>query len=381
MSKLQNMVRWLLPYGMVNSYLRKNYQRRYGFITPFKQYMEGTDKCVLVEDCPYETIVSVQGFGYSGSGAVVDLLREYDSAYVIGHIDAEGSVASQKFQCQEVDILRLAGGLFEVEKYLGTNNVFQNDALLHRVISQITHSDIYQNNYAARPYFYEFFGHICEVMTQLPSRQWYNPYLNHNGATDILFLKDLTIAEYRNLCRKLLNSIFLIIKQSTVSKPILVLDQITCDFEFDTARYRDYIPNLKLIMVYRDPRDVFSFAVKSNVEWIPHYSVDVFVKWYNSMLRHLDVNEHKQYHVVQFENLVTIYDAVVAGVEQYVGLQAASHTKKNTCLDVSHSRENVGIWMQNEQLVESCKWIYKQFESMCYQPYNNGIASSKQNKI
>lgn len=341
---IRHIISWLTPYGIVSAYKEKKYRRLHNFIEFFKQYVKSEQKCEFVEDSPYETIVSVQGFGYSGSGAVVDLLREYDSTHVIGLVDLEGSMTKQTIKCAEVDILRLAGGLFEVEKYIGSNNIFQNDALLHRVVAQIESSDIYCNNPSIRPYCFEFMSRICEILTDSPQSQLYNPYLNHRGANDILFLKNFTILEYRDWCRKLLNSIFTEIRHASGEKPILVLDQIMNDWEFDTERYKDYIPNLKIIMVYRDPRDVYAFAKKNNVGWIPHKTVDVFVAWYRILLKHCHLNEHDKYYVVSFNKLIYQYESVVSEIEQYVGLSENSHSRKGQCLDCSFSRRNMNIW-------------------------------------
>ena len=35
----------------------------------------------------FKQVISVQGFGYSGSGALIDVLNEFKSVTVIGHID------------------------------------------------------------------------------------------------------------------------------------------------------------------------------------------------------------------------------------------------------------------------------------------------------
>lgn len=364
--KLRNIIRWITPYGIVSSYVEKNYKRRFNFIESFKLYVATDKPCVFAEENPYETIVSVQGFGYSGSGAVVDLLREYESTHVIGYVDYESSASSRDIKCDEVDVLRLAGGLFEIEKFIGTNNIYQNDALLHRVVAQFDHSDLYRNNPAIRLYYYEFMRQICEILTDSPTGQDYNPYLNHHGDNDILFLKDISIEEYRKLCRRFLNSIFRAIYESTGGKPILVLDQITNDWEFDMERYKAYIPNLKIIMVYRDPRDVYAFAKLANIGWIPHKSVDVFIRWYIILLKHFDIAEREQYHVVQFESLVCDYNRAVAEIEQYIGISAVSHTKKGSCLDISRSKTNLSIWKRYPMWKDDYEEIQKELEILLF---------------
>ena len=96
--RLYNIIRWLIPYGIVSSYKEMKYKRRHNFIELFKQYVDSKQKCEFIEENPYESIVSVQGFGYSGSGAIVDLLREYNNTLVIGFVDFEGSVTSREIK-------------------------------------------------------------------------------------------------------------------------------------------------------------------------------------------------------------------------------------------------------------------------------------------
>lgn len=93
--------------------------------------------------CKYDQIVSVQGFGYSGSGAVNDLLREMNNVSVVAYKDGDSYTditgTNEPLLNSEVDFMRSAGGLLEVERYLCSNNIFFNDALIKRSIECIDH--------------------------------------------------------------------------------------------------------------------------------------------------------------------------------------------------------------------------------------------------
>lgn len=370
MKKIKHIVRWFTPYGVVRWHKQRHHVNvevpKETFMNHYRKYLNSEQRVEFVEQSPFNTVVSVQGFGYSGSGAVVDLLREYDSTFVIGSVDYEGSVSSRSQHCEEVDILRLAGGLFEVERFLGSNNIFQNDALLHRVIAQIENADIYRAIPETRPYFYEYLSRICDVLTDSPKDQYYNTYLCYGDNYDIFYLKEISLKDYRVLCRKLLNSLFSILKGKS-SAEILVLDQFVGDVEFDMKRYLDYIPNLKMITVYRDPRDVFTFANSDNVGWIPHKSVDDFVNWYGIIAKHYNLKETKDYMVVQFEQLIVNYEDAVSDIEGYVGLESAQHSRKLANLDPTVSSKNMLIWKKNRNIdSDSYEMLYKILKSYCY---------------
>ena len=65
-------------------------------------------------------IVCLTGLGHSGSGAVADLLSEYDEVQVMSHVDTNGSLRNAS--TEEFDLLCGAGGLFSLEEAFVTRN-------------------------------------------------------------------------------------------------------------------------------------------------------------------------------------------------------------------------------------------------------------------
>ena len=366
--KIRHAIRWFMPFGLVRWYAQSRQEEPtepsrcdmdMNFMSDYRRYIMGNNHVRFTQKCPFDTIVSVNGFGFSGSGAVMDLLREYSNTYVIGTVDYEGSAASRDMHFEEVDILRLAGGLFEVERFLRSNNVFQNDALLHRVVAQIEHSEIFRKIPSTREYFYEYLHQICDILACSPKWQYYNQFLDYKQNNDI------SINQYRSICRRLLNSIFSIIKSDS-QKQILVLDQFINDFEFDVVRYKEYVPNLKIIMIYRDPRDVYAFANIKNVEWIPHHSLEVFIKWNNIIYKNYNCKEHDLYYALQFERLIEEYEKVVPVLERYIGVEDAVHNRKGECLNPAESRKNIHLWKKDINNQEIYNNIKMQLSQLCY---------------
>lgn len=369
--KIRHAIRWFMPYGMVLKYQHRHtkenvdLETQKSFVLGFRNYINNKERVKFIEQSPFKTIVSVQGFGYSGSGAIVDLLREYESTIVVGNIDKEGSIASENLRSAEVDILRLAGGLFEVEKFLGSNNIFQNDALLHRVMAQIEYSELYKQVPSTRRHFYEYMDRICEVLTNSPHSQYYNPYLYHGGNNDIYYLRNISVEEYRQICRELLYTLFAILKGESKAT-VLVLDQFVTDWELDIKRYLEYVPNLKLITSHRDLRDIYVFANLKDVEWIPHHTVDAFIKCNKILYKKYNSKETESYLAVQFEQLIEEYDKIVPIIEKYVELNSSEHTYKGTCLNPNVSRENMYLWKADKTNQEIYDEIKKSIPQLCY---------------
>ncbi|MBQ0089714.1 MAG: hypothetical protein KBT27_10345 [Prevotellaceae bacterium] len=364
MSTIRDLIRNLLPYFVVKGIQQKRRDRR-SFLNGYLSYVTSTKHISLKNESGFDNIISVQGFGYSGSGAVLDLLREYDNMSVVGHVDKEGSVTKDVTIDYEVDFIRIAGGLLEVEKYLDSHNLFHNDALLHRVALMIQNLQIYREVRESRPFFYEFFSQICTIGGALsPRLQYYNTHLKHDSKL-ILYLKRMTNDDYHLLCRRLINSI-LSLYQGPAHKKNIVLDQLFSDMEFDMHREMSYIPNLKTIVVYRDPRDIFCFAREKDVEWIPHSDVDLFIEWYQQMIDNYSVGESKLYYSVRFEDLIFSYRKTIIGIENYLGVDSSMHINSYKCFNPEYSALNVGMWKSDIQNIKQYQKIAIELETLCY---------------
>jgi len=304
--------------------------------------------------------------GFTGSGAVVDLLREYESCVTLGGWDDESVSLSKKDKIGEIDFVRIAGGLFEIPKFLGSNNVFHNDALLNRYALMISASKLYNMNPDIRNLFLRFFDEIIDFRISNIEGVQYNVGLYRNKRrTNILFLKDLTIDEYYNLCRKLMYSVFFNLLKSYKSN--LVLDQFFSDLEFNIIDEEKYLPNIKTIVVYRDPRDVYVFAVDKNVQWIPHNNVTDFIKWNKIMYKKFGLHG-KGYLAVRFEELVLSYETIVEQIESYLLLEKKEHFRKMQHFKPELSARNIGLWKSCRTIPASdFKKIHEELTIYCFE--------------
>ena len=120
------------------------------------------------------------------------------------------------------------------------------------------------------------------------------------------------------------------------------------------------------ILVYRDPRDVYYYAITKDVPWIPHQDVEVFIRWYKMETKKLDVN-NTDYLVVQFEKLVCDYDNQVNRIEKYLSMNPNQHDSFKVCFDPSSSIKNVGIWKQCDDYSLDFNQIALYLKAFCYE--------------
>lgn len=364
---MNDIKRWIincLPYGLVEKRRNSIRERKGTFIKDYLHYVISPQPMVLKQSL-FKQIVSVNGFGYSGSGAVIDILREFDNVNVLGIVDEEGSKASKSVTSylQEQDFLRLSGGLFELEKYVQSSNIFHCAAALLRFTKVVEKSTLYRHNQEVRDCFYSFYKEITSINTTV-SHPFYNSYLyDWNRPHVISYMRDMTIEEYRSRCQILITNITNVIHTENPTD-FLVMDQFVNDFEFDVDRYLDYIPNFKMIHVYRDPRDIYCFAVEKNIEWIPHMNVDDFIVWYGLLTNKFDMNSDK-YLVVRFEDLIYDYQYQLERIMNFVGIKQ-NRQRRNAYFDPSISVGGVGIWKKSQIKVGVFNQILKSLPQFCY---------------
>lgn len=350
-----------VPYGIVN---KRRAIQSYSYIQDYLDYKKSNNTVSFDQKPNYKSVITVQGFGYSGSGAVVDLLREYRNCNVFGYVDSEGSLSKQVIASGEMDFFRHSGGLFEIEKYIGDNNVFINDSLLHRFLKLISVTEICRISPDVRRAFFSLFDEITENNYWWLNHRFYNAHLLPQGKSEFLYLKPLSVTDYIDIVRKFLVVILNDINE--VNKDTIVLDQAFADMNFDYSHYKRYIENLKCIVVYRDPRDVYTFAKIKDVEWIPHSTVEEFINWNRIMYHNYNI-ENKTFLSVRFEDLVCDYDNTVSIIENYLGLPSSDHTMKLKHLSPMESSKNVGIWKKHiDEYRSDYDIITNQLMPYCY---------------
>lgn len=282
----------------------------------------------------------------------------------MGLIDI-GSQEDHRVFDYEIELCRTAGGLFEIEKYIGKISVNVNDALLHRVVLALSSSPIYRKHKELRPYFYEFLSQISFVFSRNNNKNYFNGHLAYNGNNYMCYLKKMTTDDYHQIASKFANTLFnKLFKDS--DKCYLVLDQICGDDQRDMDFYRNYFPNLKSIFVYRDPRDIFYDAKHFKVGWIPHEKVEAFISWYKYCMQTFSIDGDVDYLVVRFEDLIIDYSKQVDRIEKYVGLSPSQHLYPKKCLDVTVSRKNIGLWKSDTEFADSYNKIRKELSEICY---------------
>ena len=321
-------------------------------------------------------IVSVTGLCATGSSAVFDLLREYDTFESFpyefrlltdpdGIIDL-GNVLKNNWQDLNVDIAirrfialfdrisrdtkwyyplsygynALLDGRFEKEL-----NVFlKNMGCLSWQGSWPYHWHEYS---AAKWFFYR-------VLAKFKKEKWL--YRN-----DKMYMA--SFSQFEEACRVLFNNICKIIAKDKDGKQIL-FDQLipagNCE-EFLT-----YFYDAKIIIVDRDPRDVYTRGVVKQWPFIPTPNIDNYIAWYRTIRENTYplADDSKRILFVRFEDLIYKYEETKTLIEEFIHLNPSQQIRPREYFKPEVSIKNTQSW--HKMNPDAITQIEKELKEYCY---------------
>lgn len=135
-------------------------------------------------------------------------------------------------------------------------------------------------------------------------------------------------------------------------------------------RYLRYFDDIKVIVVDRDPRDVWvleKYVWKDGV--IPHEDVETFCMWFKYTRKH---RKTENLHIdnitfVQFEDLIFHYDETVSKLEKWMGFSSIDHIRPRTRLNPDKSVKNTQTWLRvNNVPIEEINYIENELNQYLY---------------
>ena len=141
--------------------------------------------------------------------------------------------------------------------------------------------------------------------------------------------------------------------------PILMVDQLLPASEI--YRFFPYFDDIKVIVVERDPRDLY---ILEKCEWkgtiIPTQDAETFCKWYKYTRAHrkTEVFDPQKVMLLQFEDLIYKYDETTEKLKAWLGLDNDTHIYGKEKFDPQVSIKNTRTWEKYDvgndlQIIES----------------------------
>jgi len=329
-------------------------------------------------------ILSVSGYGSTGSSAVVNFLEEFESCYIMGG---------------EFRLVQDPDGLEDLCSNL-TNSWGWNrsDAYIRRFIKytniigrRIT--PLKYGEHLNKAFNFNFFKHRDAFISEIVDTKWqghwfYHDYHERNyievlienfkrslswhfgfsrlwlrkntKKSDMYFVRSNT--DVYGQARKFLKNLF---AELDIVGEYLVFDQLI--LPYNKEKFDPLFPNLKQIVVDRDPRDVYLDAKNYNAYPITQ-DIESFISFYETSRKINKAINNDSTLLIQFEDLIYNYDETTKKVVDFLDIDFSTHSKKFSRLDPKVSVKNTQTWLREENsgYIKDMDVVRERLSEWCY---------------
>ncbi len=328
-------------------------------------------------------IVGLCGFGYTGSGAVYDLLKEYTGLKIA--------------KDYEISFLYRPDGLQDLQYHLmHPVRFFSSDYALLRFNNIIkSFFNVHPELWGLKSYkpIYELTEKYLDSLVDVKWQGWWSHDIcNMNGFSLLLYrllnkitspFPSLNIRMQRSLyyrdmylsvkpesflitTQKYLEDLFLILGYD-IDKETVVLNQ---PFSADnpSASYA-FFKAAKAIVVDKDPRDLYIMLKRESFRdcaWTPTEKVEDFVNYYKLLRRnYTDINREHDL-LIKFEDLVYEYDKSVTAIEKYIGVDSNTHINPKKFFNPKKSINNTQLFRKYPEMGKDIDYIEKKLDEYLF---------------
>lgn len=328
-------------------------------------------------------LITCTGYGGTGSSVISDLLKEYEGVKSMGDFEfslaheVDGISDLQHAIVDDFNRLKTTEAIHRFKKLVKLENRYYSNFFDNRFanitqayidsLTEVKWNGFYHQHPRRYPRVYRLFKY------NIPNRLWhvirsflpshgYEPKELHPRSEMILsqnpkLFFDSTKKYYRDL---------LAILSENNRYDNLVLDQLVPPF--DTERYSKYFDNIKIIIIDRDPRDLYILNKKYwNEGWIPTDDVDTYIKWFELIRKHQSKDIMSANVLwIRFEDCIINYEESISKIETFLELDAKQHTSPRKFFDPARSIRNMCLWVQDDEFATDIKKIESKLPKYCY---------------
>ena len=328
-------------------------------------------------------IISCAGFGWSGSGIVTDYLMEFDNVKWPGK--------------GELRFLHDFGGISTLEDCIVHSYHRLNSDMAIRLFKKVIdyqsgdflskrYSDIFGDDF--KKISYEFIDHLTEAKWV---GHWEDDQVLAPKYASILYYKILTrvkrlldfnrkkigayypqhemyysnpsLDEFQNEVRRYLNRLFDAVDENYESE-YLYFDQMLPATNID--RYFAYFDDLHVIVVDRDPRDLYiNCVIKAGESFLPA-DVEQFIRVFKSVRKKISANEHPNILRVNMEDTILDYENFSKRINEFIGLDELHHINRKEFFNPEESIKNTQQWTKMDIDLDVIHKIENELSEYCY---------------
>ncbi|HEM6309408.1 TPA: hypothetical protein U2C79_000975 [Streptococcus suis] len=180
---------------------------------------------------------------------------------------------------------------------------------------------------------------------------------------EITYCSNPSEAKFLDATKRYLENLFGSV--SGDSKMVMV-DQIVPPTNL--KRYLRYFNDIQVVVVDRDPRDIFILEKYFWKDGVIPSKVEEFCKWFKYTRKHrkFETMDSPQVKFIQFEDMVYNYEETTRQIRTWLQLTEADHTNKKLFFDPAKSKNNTQIWKRIQCDLEEIKYIEAELDEYLY---------------
>jgi hypothetical protein len=303
--------------------------------------------------------ICVSGYGKSGSGACVDLLKEFE---YIGGPDKEFRIIKDPYGLLDLELLIVDNWEF-IRHNTAINDFLEycsmlsrGDGLLKKVgknFSDVLYVDFMKESteYINRINDFTYFGDTLVSRYRLNALQSFRQRLRSkfglNNTAKMYFScpsEGQFVIETRRYLMRLFKNY---VKNKKLYK--VVLDQAIPPINF--KKTLKYLNGSKLIIVDRDPRDIYATMINEKrllgADYVDSNSADKYIAWHRAVRKQTEqsTDGFMQDRVLKlnFENFFLHYEETIKEIKNFLNIDF-NHNGKGTKFKPEDIQKHVGIW-------------------------------------
>ena len=331
-------------------------------------------------------IITCTGYGGTGSSAITDLLKEFDGCLSMGDEefwflqDYDGisdleyflvdgnhrskvSLAMEKYKNYTIDNSSFYNRVFNNKFSKYTNEYLDSliDSKFKKALSLREEQSVIK-----RFFYFTLSPRIQSIVKKLTFQSTYefSPWFPIVDKTYACPSSDKFSETTKDYTKKLFSQ--LDIKNQYQN---LIFDQLVPTNNIN--RYFKYVENLKVILVDRDPRDLY---LLNQIHWkgasyiCDTKNVDEYISWYKALRIHRKYENlnNENIIVINFEELIYEYESTITKICNFLNIDLNKHNKKKQYFNPDVSIKNTKLWKTKHIYQKEIKQIKNELSEFCY---------------
>ena len=334
----------------------------------------------------YENIFTSTGFGGTGSSAIIDILGEFSNGKSLG--DNELWFLQEKNTISDLEYHLIDGNhrsrvdkaiknFFKYVKKEGHNynkvfnnnfENFSNDYIKSLIDANfrkpLVRGDL-DSNLLDFLYFKLYYSLVYKTRRFLLKNNFeFYPFSFFVRKYYSVPDRERFYKKTQEYTSRLFNSII-----SDNQSYFLAIDQLVPANKIE--RYFNYVSNLKVFLVDRDPRDLYLLNKRNWNNSAPYIcdtsNVTQFIIWYKTMRSEINLYKNiENVCFIQFEDLVYEYEVTLKKIYKFTGLSQDKHISKFSKFDPDQSRLNTKLWINEKKHKNELNEIENKLSDFCF---------------